>query len=420
MTTTKTTTKASAKAAAIANAAEAMQDHYAASDTSEGLFQGATLADFLDIGTAADAATAVEVVSPEADLPEGGAADDAAATPDGAIVPVGETTAISRWEALAYRIAIAEEQALTKKFDYRDKWDDKAARSWIRELRSIKGGIEACRKEAKAVHLERGRAVDESAKLLEAAVQGLIEPHETAIKAIEAEEQARIDAHRAVLDRIAALVDAAPAEGEAGIIDVDARLAELAAIDTSILQEFAQAGLNRQAEAIEQLGLLRDKLEAQEAQRIELEALRAQAAAREDADRIARAVEADRLAREQEAERQRLEVQEQARKDREAAADREAQALAQVEIARRAQEEAERRAEEAAERERVRVQLEAEVAEQLRQAAAKAKEARQQRRDGLEQALINLLITMGPADAARAIADGTLHPAVKVDWTLVD
>ena len=372
----------------------------------------------------ASPATVVEVVPLEADLPEGGAADDATATPDGAIVPVGETTAISRWEALACRIATAEEQALTKKFNYRDKWDDKAARSWIRELRSIKGGIEACRKEAKAVHLERGRAVDESAKLLEAAVQGLIEPHETAIKAIEAEETARIDAHRAVLDRIAALVDAAPAEGEAGIIDVDARLAELAAIDTSALQEFAQAGLNRQAEAIEQLGLLRDKLEAQEAQRIELEALRAQAAAREDADRIARlqqeAVEADRLAREQEADRQRLEVQEQARKEREAAAAREAQALAQVEIARRAQEEAERRAEEAAEREEARARQEAEAAEQLRQAAVKAEEARQQRRNGLEQALVNLLITMGPAEAARAIADGTLHPAVKVDWTLVD
>jgi hypothetical protein len=347
-------------------------------------------------------------------------ADATITAPDGAIVPVGETTAISRWESLAFRIAEAEQKAPAKHFDYRDEWDNKAARSWVHELRGIKGSIERCRKEAKAVHLERGKAVDDSAKLLESAVQGLIEPHETAIKAIEAEEQARIDAHRAVLDRIAALADAAGAEGGDGIVDVDARLAELAAIDTSVLEEFAQAGLNRQAEAVEQLGLLRDKLEAQEAQRIELEALRAQAAAREDADRIARAVEVDRLAREQEAERQRLEVQEQARKEREAAAAREAQALAQVEVARRAQEEAERRAEEAAEREEARVKQEAEAAEQLRQAAAKAEEARQQRRDGLEQALIDLLITMDPAAAARAIADGTLHPAVKVDWTLVD
>ena len=365
-------------------------------------------------------ATAVEFVPPEADLPEGGAADDAATAPDGAIVPVGKTTAISRWDAIACDIAIAEEAAATKQFDYRDDWDNKAARSYVHTLRLLKGKIERARKDAKAVHLELGKAIDENAKLLEASVQGLIEPHETAIKAIEAEETARIDAHRAVLDRIAALADAAPAEGEAGIIDVDARLAELAAIDASALQEFAQAGLNRQAEAIEQLGLLRDKLEAQEAQRIELEALRAQAAAREDADRIARAVEADRLAREQEAERQRMEVQEQARKDREAAADREAQALAQVEVARRAQEDAERRAEEAAEREEARAKQEAEVAEQLRQAAVKAEEARQQRQDSFVATLIQILIATDPTAAARAIADGTLHPAVKVDWALVD
>ena len=369
-------------------------------------------------------ATAVEVVPPDADQSEGVAADDATTAPEGAIVPVGETTAISRWEAIACDIAIAEEAAATKQFDYRDDWDNKAARSYVHSLRLLKGKIERARKDAKAVHLERGKAVDENAKLLEASVQGLIDPHETAIKAIEAEETARIDAHRAVIDRIAALADAATAEGEAGIIDVDARLAEIAAIDTSALQEFAQAGLNRQADAIEQLGLLRDKLEAQEAQRIELEALRAQAAAREDADRIARAVEADRLAREQEAERQRMEVQEQARKDREAAADREAQALAQVKIARRAQEDAERRAREAAEREQeIRAKQEAEAAEQLQQAIAKAialEDARQQRRDSFVATLIQVLIATDPTSAARAIADGTLHPAVVVDWTLVD
>jgi DNA repair exonuclease SbcCD ATPase subunit len=349
--------------------------------------------------------------------------DATTTAPDGAIIPAGETTAISRWEALALRIAEAEEKASSKRFDYRDKWENKAARSWVNELRGIKGSIERCRKEAKAVHLERGKAVDDSAKLLESAVQGLIEPHETAIKAIEAEEQARIDAHRAVLDRIAALADAAPAEGEAGIIDVDARLAELAAIDTSALQEFAQAGLNRQAEAIEQLGLLRDKLEAQESQRIELEALRAQAAAREDADRIARlqqeAVEADRLAREAEAAARVAEAEERARKEREDAATREAQALAQVEAARIAQEEAERRAEEAAAREEARVKQQAEMEAALREAAARAAAAQQQCRDAFVAALTATFTTMGPADAARAIADGTLHPAVKVDWSLV-
>jgi len=348
---------------------------------------------------------------------------DATTSPDGAIVPAGETTAISRWEALALRIAEAEEQAPTKQFNYRDKWENKQARSWIHDLRLLKGKIERARKDAKAVHLERGKAVDETAKTLESAVQGMIEPHETAIKAIESEEKARIDGHRAVLDRIAALSDAVGVEGESGIIDVDTRLAELASIDTSTLEEFAEAGLNRQAEAIEHLGLLRDKLEAQEAQRIELEALRAQAAAREDADRIARlqqeAVEADRLAREAETERQRLAAEEQAHKEREAIAVREAQALAQVEAARLAQEEAERRAEEAAAREEARVKQQAEMEAAARAAAARAAAAQQQCRDAFVAALTATLSTMGPDDAARAIADGTLHPAVKVDWSLV-
>ena len=356
--------------------------------------------------------------------------DATTTSPDGAIVPAGETTAISRWEALALRIAEAEEKAPTKRFDYRDKWENKAARSWVNELRRVKGSIERCRKEAKAVHLERGRAVDDNAKLMESAVQGLIEPHETAIKAIEAEEQARIDAHRAVLDRIAVLADAAGAEGGDGIVDVDARLAELAAIDASTLEEFAQAGLNRQAEAIEQLGLLRDKLEAQEAQRIELEALRAQAAAREDADRIARlqqeAVEADRLAREAEAERWRLAAVKQAHKEREAIAAREAQALAQVEAARIAQEVAERRlAEEVAARE---AQAAAE-AERLEREAKEARDAAAARdvasakqyelRESLVSALEEVLSTMDPATAATAIVNGTLHPAVQIDWLLV-
>jgi hypothetical protein len=348
---------------------------------------------------------------------------DATTSPDGAIVPAGETTAISRWEALALRIAEAEEQAPTKQFNYRDKWENKQARSWIHDLRLLKGKIERARKDAKAVHLERGKAVDETAKTLESAVQGMIEPHETAIKAIESEEKARIDGHRAVLDRIAALSDAVGVEGESGIIDVDTRLAELASIDTSTLEEFAEAGLNRQAEAIEHLGLLRDKLEAQEAQRIELESLRAQAAAREDADRIARlqqeAVEADRLAREAETERQRLAAEEQAHKEREAIAVREAQALAQVEAARLAQEEAERRAKEAAAREEARVKQQAEMEAAARAAAARAAAAQQQCRDAFVAALTATLSTMGPDDAARAIADGTLHPAVKVDWSLV-
>ncbi|GDX73349.1 hypothetical protein LBMAG40_00060 [Cyanobium sp.] len=370
--------------------------------------------------TAAPPAVTAEVLPAEAP-----AATEATTTPQAAIVPAAEAQAISRWEAIACDIAIAEGKAPGKVFDYDDQWDNKQARSWVYELRQLKGKIERARKDAKAVHLERGKAVDESAKLLEAAVQGLIEPHETAIKAIEAKEEARIEAHRAVLDRIAALT-----EGVETALDASARLAELGTIDPTTLEEFSEAGANRCAEALERLQILHDTLAAQEAERMELEALRAEKAAREEADRIAQlqreAVEADRLAREAETERQRLAAEEQARTEREAIAAREAQALAQVEAARLAQEEAERRlAEELAARQREAEQQEREakdLAAQVEAAIEIEKElyaATVQRRDGLVAALTEVLITMDPGTAARAIADGTLHPAVQVDWSEV-
>jgi hypothetical protein len=365
----------------------------------------------------AKAAPAVEatVVPAEPTATEAAATEAAS---QAAIVPAAEAQAISRWEAIACDIAIAEEAAATKRFDYRDSWDNKQARSYVHGLRLLKGKIERARKDAKAVHLERGKAVDENAKLLEASVQGLIEPHETAIKAIEAEEEARIEAHRAVLDRIAALV-----EGVETAPDALARLEELRAIDTTTLEEFSEAGANRSAEALERLQTLFDTLAAQEAERLELEALRADKAAREEAERIAQiqreAVEAERLRLEGETERKRLEAEQQARQEREAAAAREAQAQAQVEAARLAQEAAERRAQEASEREQVRAKQEAEAAEQLRQAAARAEEARQQRRDAFVAALTATLTTMDPGTAAAAIANGELHPAVQVDWSML-
>ena len=363
--------------------------------------------------TAAPPAVTAEVLPAEAP-----AATEATTTPQAAIVPAAEAQAISRWEAIACDIAIAEEAAATKRFNYRDGWDNKQARSYIHGLRLLKGKIERARKDAKAVHLERGKAVDENAKLLEASVQGLIEPHETAIKEIEAEEQARIDAHRAVLDRIAAL-----AEGVEFAVEASARIVELLAIDPTTLEEFSEAGANRCAEALERLQTLRDTLAAQEAERIELEALRAEKAAREEADRIAQlqreAVEADRLAREAETERQRVAAEEQAHKEREAIAAREAQALAQVEAARLAQEEAERRAEEAAAREEARVKQQAERWAALWEAAVRAEAAQQHGRDAFVAALTATLTTMDPGAAARAIAEGTLHPAVRVEWSEV-
>ena len=192
-----------------------------------------------------------------------------------------DTSALSRWDALASDIAIATEESSFKEFDYYDAVGNKQARSWMAHLRKLKGRIERARKDAKAIHLQRGKAVDETARTLEGAVLGLIEPHEQAIEAAEAEERARVEVHRATLDRISRL-----AEGVTTSAEAHARLVELTAIDLTLLEEFQSAGLNRQAEAGARLKELWDSLVVQEAERAELEILRAEKAKREAAEAL--------------------------------------------------------------------------------------------------------------------------------------
>jgi hypothetical protein len=184
-----------------------------------------------------------------------------------------ETSALSRWEALAADIAIATEESESdaKQFNYADATGNALARSWMAKLRKLKGRIEKARKEAKAPYLERGKAVDETAKTLEKAVQELIDPHEREILAIEAQERVRIEAHSATLDRISKL-----AEGVTTSAEAHARLVELTAIDLTLLEEFQSAGLNRQAEAGARLKEQWDSLLVQEAEQAELAALRAE------------------------------------------------------------------------------------------------------------------------------------------------
>lgn len=317
-----------------------------------------------------------------------------------AIVPAEETSAISRWEALAHDIAIASEQAEAKVFDYRSEYDNKAARSWVAQLRRLKGSIERARKDAKAVHLQRGREVDETAKTLESAVAALIEPHQLALDAIVAEEQARIHGHQMVLQRIQQLTE--------NIIDsatADARLAELRTIDTSGLEEFRAAGEARHADAEALLLELGDRLRQQEADQRELEALRAERAAREEEERRER----DRQAAIAE-ERRRQEAERQAAA--EAAARREAEQRAQLEAAQRAAAEAEQRAAAAAAREQARLDAE-------RERLAREDEARRTRQTALEAQLLEVLRPLNRQQVAAAIASGTLHPAVAIDWSRV-
>jgi colicin import membrane protein len=319
-----------------------------------------------------------------------------------AIVPAdAETTALTRWQALAADIRIASDEAQSKSFNYRDQLGNRQARSWVAQLRKLKGAIERARKDAKAVHLERGRAVDQAAKDLAAEVELLIQPHETELLAIEAEEQARIARHQAVIHRIAALVETKDLINNGTFADVQSRIAELTAIDPSTMEEFESSAAADRDAAVEQLTALLEVMREQEAQAAELEKLKAAEAARQDAERIEQA-------RQQaiQEERQRQE------QERQAAAWREAQAIKAAEEAERRAVEAERQAAAARQRELDRVEAQ-------RQAHQKAQEHRDARRKALEAALIAAMDGMTRASVAAAIANETLHPSIRVDWAAV-
>lgn len=277
-----------------------------------------------------------------------------------------ETSVLSRWEALASDIAIATEDSGLQEFDYRDAVGNKLARSWMAHLRKLKGRIERARKDAKAIHLQRGKAVDETARTLEGAVLGLIEPHEKAIEAIEAEERARVEVHRATLDRISSL-----AEGVTTSAEAHARLAELTAIDVTLLEEFQSAGLNRQAEAGARLKELWDSLLIQEAERAELEILRAEKASREAAEAL-------------ELKRQLAEAQ---------------QAIPS---------------------ETVQPPAPAPKIEAVVSSVPEACDDREAQAERLTQELLSSLLGMNLRGIVALIVEGSLHEAISVDWSKVE
>jgi|LakMenEpi03Aug12_release.lakeMendotaPanAssembly.Ray.scaffolds.fasta_scaffold05261_22 colicin import membrane protein len=306
-------------------------------------------------------------------------------------VAESEVKALTAWEGLAHRIAAAEAEAPSKVFDYNDPWDMKQARSWVAQLRRIKGSIERARKDAKAVHLERGRAVDTMAKTLEASVAGLIAPHDDAIKAIEAIEAERIAGHRSVLEWIEKL-----SQGVATSADAMARLEALQKIDTSTLEEFATAGANRAAEQSERLQELHETLLQQERDAAELEALRQEKARREAEERA----EALRLEGERRAAA-RLAEQEEARRRAEAEELARAQRLAEAE-------EAMRHGVPATRGYRIISPPPGETAVMVRADGG-------DERARMSAVLVDCLRGKRAAEVAAELLDGTFHPAVTID-----
>lgn len=302
---------------------------------------------------------------------------------------------ITQYEALQNDIKIAQQEAQGVTFRYDDPAGNRQARSYVYKLRQLRSTIDKARKEAKAYALDYGRKVDAMAKELEQQVTALIEPHETEIKRIEQAEADRVAAHRAVLDRIAALRQPQP-----GAVSSYYRqcLADVQAISTDGLEEFMPAGNDEQQESVAELQRLIIETEAAEAEAAELARLRAEVAAREQAEREERI------------------RQEAAAAERQRAAEREQEQARAVAAAQEAERQAQARAQAAEQQAALAAQRQAERQRADALAAEQAAAAQQERQQQLTEEIAAAMTGMTRLQIAEAIVTGALHPAIHIDW----
>jgi len=347
-------------------------------------------------------------------------------------VPAMTPVVISQYEAIKNDIIIAEQKSAGMSFNYRDPKENKAARSHVHSLRTIKGAIEKAREEAKKFALDYGRRVDSAATELKNKVEALIKPHAEAIEKIDAEESARTAKHQAVIYR---MVNLRTEPGKTSA-EIAAILEKLKAFDTATLEEFKAAGDDERFKTVIEMEKSHAAALTREAEAAELARLRAEAQAREEADRLERiqreAVEAERR-RAEAAERKRIEQEAAARAAAEAKAKAEAQRVerehkAAIEAAERrelevrlAQEKAERerveairRAEESERREKEHLaRMESEAAEKKARREAQEKAAEENRAKVLRA--IKADIVKSGDKVAEAIITGKIRH-VRVDW----
>lgn len=332
------------------------------------------------------------------------------------LATANEPIVITQYQVLLDDIKEAQQTA-TPSFEYDSKEGNKAARSYIFQLRKLRGRIESERKDAKSYALAYGKRVDEQAKELMAQVDELILPHQEAIDAIARREAERVAALQFRLDRAVNL-------GEVGFDATSASIRErLDLLDMETLdglEEFEEKVAAAVVKSRQALQAALAKAEQAEAEAAELARLRAEAQQREEADR--------------EAQRQR---------DAQAKADAEAQAAAadaiaeaeakaaaaqaQAAAAAQAQADAERRAAEAEEQAKAAAAAQADadrraaLQRRIEEAAAVNAHANdeavtRQTWQLLVSQLQEAMASMTRAQVAEAIADGRLHDAITINW----
>ena len=322
----------------------------------------------------------------------------ATAPPSLAVEP--KAISISQYEALSSDIEIAKQQAVNA-FPYSHPAGEKSARSYIAGLRKIRSRIESARKEAKAYALDYGRAVDAQAKALEAEILALIEPHQQALDEIAQRERERVAGHEESLRLISAMVQSAMIAGQSAAVIREA-ITWLQVCPTGGMEEFEQQANTeidnalRILEALHSAALEREKCEALEA--AEAQRLAEEESARRQVEQEARQAAAVERARQEAAAEAACSVAnaEQRAKDSDARAAAAEQLRQQQEAAR--QQEDKRRA----------------IAQQEAEAALRRAEVT--RRNDLAAEIGSALVGKTRVQVVEALLDGTLHPAVFIDW----
>lgn len=328
---------------------------------------------------------------------------------------VTQTAVISQFEVLMGDIKEARANAATVAFDLTDKKGIAAAKSYVFGLRRFNGRIDEAHKEAKQEILERGRKIDQVKNVLREQVAALIQPHQDALDVIAKAEAVRLAKHR---ERIAMIKDAARVPFGSTSQQINKIHREIAELDLSGMEEFEAETKAAWADTIQTLTTAHAK--AQEAEEREAELTQLREEARLQAERDA---EAKRI---KDAEDAAAEV---ARKAQEAA---DAAALAVIEEAeqRAAAAQAEAAAAQAQAAAANRRALDAEaVADALQSEAllaikpadipTVATPTRVDAELALQQELHSALAGRTRAEVVAALISGTLHPAVKIDWSTI-
>ena len=201
-----------------------------------------------------------------------------------ALVVVTPTSVISKFQVLAGTIAKAKQEALSKKFNYADKKENEECRSYLHTLRKYNGEIDDAHKVAKADVLEEGRRLDALKSALKQQVAALIQPHKDALDAIAKAEAERVAKHRQVINTIK---DAARVQFGSTSKQIAGIQEHIKALDMSGMEEFEAEAKASWADTMQTLNAAHAT--AQEAEEKEAELARLREEARLQAEKDAAA-----------------------------------------------------------------------------------------------------------------------------------